>query len=648
MKWLYIFIGKEKNNLFNNQDVNLTGKYNFKYQGNKIDVSYKRNFCEGFFNYEDKNIDITSIVGKNGSGKTSLINHLRKIYDENKDTDKNKYETKYIVIFEKEGKVILSQKGFLETIEFNFNEITEEDKENFNIDNEINFFNEFDFIYYSNIPNDFSYENDTPKHEDRSLISRYSRYRPDDYSDFYSYFKKEEIIKLLKYFSNNCIEIKPNEKNFFNTVPINEAIIKLPYISTNSIIRGRYSEQTDEEEINFPISDIEQKFEKIIDYEKDSLKKIQIVYMFFLIVRIYEDEKTDIFSDKSFEVNGVSKYLNEMETIDDIEAFINFSIRDKKDKVNIEKELDVIEKENSKIEYSEITNIKEYTKLLESFINCKTKQNTTIFDKKTYSLKINISENNDFLKELIKLMENSKYLTSFLEIEYPNLSSGEKALFNLMAEFESVKINKTSIFIIIDELDLYFHPDLQRQLINSLISFFIKLYKEKHIHMIFTTHSPIILSDIPKENSIFLDKDDKKKEIRICTNNYTQTFAQNIHSLYKNAFFLEDTIGAFAKDTIKNVIKFLKTVEKDEIEKDEIEKISNIINSIGEPIVKRKLESLYNEFIFREKKEQYKTELDNLRKEKKLLIDMKSSEIKSTIDLIEKKIKEIESIIDNY
>ena len=54
-----------------------------------------------------------------------------------------------------------------------------------------------------------------------------------------------------------------------------------------------------------------------------------------------------------------------------------------------------------------------------------------------------------------------------------------------------------------DEPDLSLHPNWQKQYIYQLL----KLFKtfNKNIHFLFTTHSPFLLSDIPKQNIIFLD-----------------------------------------------------------------------------------------------------------------------------------------------
>ena len=113
----------------------------------------------------------------------------------------------------------------------------------------------------------------------------------------------------------------------------------------------------------------------------------------------------------------------------------------------------------------------------------------------------------------------------------------------------------------------------------------LNLFNKKRLNLFFATHSPFILSDIPKENIIFL-KDGKNvsDEVEI------DTFGANIHTLLSHGFFMEDGLmGEFAKEQINEVIKFLN--DKDSKIKDKKE-AQNIINMIGEPVIKNQLRKM--------------------------------------------------------
>ena len=85
------------------------------------------------------------------------------------------------------------------------------------------------------------------------------------------------------------------------------------------------------------------------------------------------------------------------------------------------------------------------------------------------------------------------------------------------------------------------HPNWQKKLINNL-DIILKSFKKKNTYtnIIITSHSPFILSDIPKENVIFL-KNGKMENPDI------KTFGANIHTLLANGFFMCDGLmGEFA------------------------------------------------------------------------------------------------------
>lgn len=213
------------------------------------------------------------------------------------------------------------------------------------------------------------------------------------------------------------------------------------------------------------------------------------------------------------------------------------------------------------------------------------------------------------------------------------LSSGEKqsiystsTLIYHLNNLDSVKegnlVKYQNVNIIFDEIELYYHPEFQRQFLNAILNRIntTKLYNIKGINFIFVTHSPFILSDIHNNNILFLkndgtiDKDAFKDK----------TFGANIHDLLKHSFFLENgSMGEFAIQKITDTINFLnlkkKTKEllnlneasaevKKEIE-NEIKVLENairvndpskhkeVIELIGEPILKSKLSDMYDEYV---------------------------------------------------
>ena len=114
---------------------------------------------------------------------------------------------------------------------------------------------------------------------------------------------------------------------------------------------------------------------------------------------------------------------------------------------------------------------------------------------------------------------------------------------------------------------------------------------DKNIHLIITTHSPFLLSDIPKQNIIFLDKDENGNcKVVDGLKEKKQTFGANIHTLLSDSFFMEDGLmGEFAKSKIDKAITLLN---KDTLDEKELKYCEQIISIIGEPIIKNQLQRI--------------------------------------------------------
>lgn len=226
-----------------------------------------------------------------------------------------------------------------------------------------------------------------------------------------------------------------------------------------------------------------------------------------------------------------------------------------------------------------IINIYEFSKLVESKINNKWKY-------------IDFVPAPFFNTEII--LENKLNKERFT---FSKLSSGERQLIysasSILYHIRNLnsikgnlrKIKYKSLNIMLDEIELYFHPEFQRRYIDYLIRCIngINLQEIENINIIIATHSPFILSDIPESNVLFLNEGKSHQGI-------SETFGANIHTLYKNNFFIEGMpIGEFSKNKIKTL--FEKTRKIKEPNSD----LYNEIKLVGEQILKTQLLKLYNQ-----------------------------------------------------
>ena len=172
------------------------------------------------------------------------------------------------------------------------------------------------------------------------------------------------------------------------------------------------------------------------------------------------------------------------------------------------------------------------------------------------------------------------------------------------------------INIILEEVELYFHPEYQCQFVQKLINYleFGRFNNIDYFNIIVATHSPFILSDIPKENIMYLREGKQvNDEIEILT------FGSNVHDLLKNSFFLNKSfMGNFAKDRINEVIDFLKIkIEKPSSVDEYIDEkyIKQFVELVGEPLIKSSLTEMYHKAYYSEEHIDREIErLNNLRK----------------------------------
>ncbi|QNS41789.1 hypothetical protein H0S70_02025 [Chryseobacterium manosquense] len=142
---------------------------------------------------------------------------------------------------------------------------------------------------------------------------------------------------------------------------------------------------------------------------------------------------------------------------------------------------------------------------------------------------------------------------------------------------------------------------MQKKFVNSLLEGITKLSINniQGLNILFITHSPFILSDIPKQNVLFLDKGVPQDFERM------NTFGANITDLLADSFFLKDGLmGDFAKEKIEEIIYWLNVERKNKQSKSEksynldlkdYEYHKKIVQLIDEPILKMKLAEMLDE-----------------------------------------------------
>lgn len=209
------------------------------------------------------------------------------------------------------------------------------------------------------------------------------------------------------------------------------------------------------------------------------------------------------------------------------------------------------------------------------------------------------------LKKKVKETENGedKWVK---QIPFGRLSSGEKQLvYQLttivyhMLNIKSVSpdnIRYNDVNIVLDEIEVCFHPDYQRKFIKNLLEVLkrLKLNESFGIHLLMTTHSPFILSDIPSSQIMYLEEGERLQGNRL--KGMPNPFAANVSEILHQSFFLDKGfMGEFARDRILSLARFLKGEPTSEdvefwIDQD----IEAFLEKLSEPYIKNQLRLLYS------------------------------------------------------
>ncbi|UUC44714.1 AAA family ATPase [Flavobacterium cerinum] len=203
-------------------------------------------------------------------------------------------------------------------------------------------------------------------------------------------------------------------------------------------------------------------------------------------------------------------------------------------------------------------------------------------------------------------------------VKLSDLSSGEQQyIFNIntiIYHINNLKtihpVNKSRIkkynyvTIILDEVELYYHPEYQKKLIQDLLSEIKKNAATgslKNFNILLATHSPFILSDIPNQNILRIE------EGKPSSKQFEQTFGANIHDLLANDFFLNGFMGEFAKNCILKLIEKINKLKDNQLDNGKYEHLLAQINLIGEPVIKNSvlslLESKFADFLVLKKRQ---------------------------------------------
>jgi predicted ATP-binding protein involved in virulence len=602
MEIIYLWIESEGN--IYRTGFSFSTEFNIKYFPETMELEIKRGEKRETSLFNNSFSNITVLVGKNGSGKSTILSTINSLINHNNIWNNNNFL------------IIKINKNTLKFVNLNYKcQITKQDN-SIQIQNNGDISSNIELLFYSNTFNIYDHEKlnriglSLQRNIDYSL-NETIQYCLDKYDMFLQKIDSGEIEKkdLEKYRK----QILRSDFVFYQTLFQDEIKNQL-----NFVAKSKYKT------LDFIPNSIRLSFN--FDFFNENKEKITSKgFDFDKVIKFYKSSNSAVLN-----INQANE-----EFIQRLTIFLVFNIVT--NNVFSNKKAGLIQ---SLVEI--FNNNESITVIAEKFLKiCTLESEKRFYLYYSYSifknLKSKINElkiyrwvDNLFYFELDEKLfaffnEIFSYWNSFpflFNIQWNKLSSGESALLSIFSRLNYIRSYTNNIVVIIDEGELYLHPEWQRKFFYDLHENLPKLFEGTTIQLLFTSHSPFIISDLPKENVLLLDRGKNGQCIIKDESHFKNTFGTNIHALLSNSFFLENGyIGEFARWNIDYAFEWLNNRKSISPEEDGTRKIREIIRVIGDPLVKMKLVELFAQKIGED------GEIERLNEQKKLL-DEKIKQLK--------------------
>ena len=592
--YLYVFGSQDFINEDNNQhkvdfinkDLNFGGEDVFsliatgknKYSLNK---AVNDNYLHSFFS---DNLQVSCVIGKNGAGKSTLLKLLQYIFNRD-DIKKSGYSYEFafwewVAVYSHEKKYYFQSYTSENEIYHNKKEILE-----WNYPKNVLPISAFYSSYpdFSNSPN---YDN--PSHIDVSTdFLIHKKYSKNDNTNIaqITYFRREDIKSQLNFINYINQEKTKNKALLFleEFIP-KKGIVQIKYLDSHfeksstryigSKSHELYLKFNTEFKNEFSVLSNKLKNKSILNTETNSTL-FKLAFFRRLLEVFYQnyEYRGDKYIDNDDFMPEIIKEDIEIINGKVLISFVTFFQKQK-----------ILTKAKTKVLLNYIVII---NKLAEDS-NFETKYNGN----GTFYCKISVLK--AILKielEILKLLPYKNKISLF-ECDWSGISGGQKAylsLFSRLHEAGEVLNNKfrdrNFIYFLLDEPEIAFHPDWQKEYLNNLINFLNSRFAKINKQLIITSHSPFVLSDMPDYAVIKLNKNQE-------TIYGKKTFGANIYDLLADVFYMESGfIGEIAKIKIKSLAEFLTKGNKDFTK----ETALKTINIIEEPLIRGRLQDLFNQ-----------------------------------------------------
>lgn len=608
MELVYLYL-KEYENIFENIDINLSAKYKAEYDEDTHELHIKKNE-DSIENYYGDNVkNVTLFLGKNGVGKTTLLDILGMKRDDRVGSPNERFNPSKsgFILYHLDGDyfAVESLGGFKFIYEIgnldlrNMKEIEPHYKTNisfvFELKNDYLIYRRQLLLHLEEVlanRNTINYAYiATEKYSERIIEKEWEE---TSYTFPREYYLNNSVYEYIyKYFSSikNLTEDNSNKQFIINRIikADDEFTISQRQSIKDEYLCGAYSNIA-YECLNY----VREYYENYKNKDWDKITNEEYVY------NIMEN----LIDFKSFEYSSYSQ----------LKEYLKKLINTYKQVIYFRDDLDSL-----------FLIIEQFEKIPERYFRSN-KQIVIDCD----------AEIDESISEFFRVYDDiynygnirSQYYSTLdsFEIKMPIMSEGQSAYIKIISQAISsvAKAQKgDTVIILIDEPDRAMHPEMARKFLDVFLKE-VNQWEDRNIQLVMSSHSPFIATDILPEDVYIIDISDEGK--RFVTNN-ENAFASNIYYLLKKTFMLSNVYGEYSRNVIKAIMDKLNNPQFF-ISDDEVLRIRKIINRIGEDALRNELEALLYK----------KTERFDKRK---LMLRIMSTDDKVLL-------QEIERVLNNY
>ena len=201
------------------------------------------------------------------------------------------------------------------------------------------------------------------------------------------------------------------------------------------------------------------------------------------------------------------------------------------------------------------------------------------------------------IQNILKDISNLGGHAPIMEMFWTNpLSSGESCYLKLFSRLydEILKVkryeneNKIEALFLIDEVDLYLHPEWQRMWFSKFIRG-IEIMQDNSgvdlkFHLIMATHSPFMITDYFNQSIVKINRDDGNSSCHIVPTEGNCFLAGNIYDILEKAFFLKGSMGYFVESKLRSLVKKANGRRNTKIKLSSSDRF--LFDNIGDPVMK--------------------------------------------------------------